>query len=205
VPEFMLRFVAWLLIHSVYRLEQDGLEHIPESGPALLVCNHVSFVDPIVIAAASRRPIRFVMDHRIFRLPLIHFIFRHMRAIPIAPASEDPVLLEAAFAEVAQALAAGDLVGIFPEGQITADGEMSRFRPGVQRIVAQTPVAVVPMALRGLWGSFFSRQGGPAMSKPSHLRLFSRIGLAVGEAVAPASASPEHLHQRVAALRGSRR
>ena len=205
VPEFMLRFVAWLLVHSIYRLEQDGLEHIPEDGPALLVCNHVSFVDPIVIAVACRRPIRFVMDHRIFRLPVINFIFRHMRAIPIAPAREDAALMDAAFDEVAQALAAGDLVGIFPEGQITADGEMSRFRPGAQRIVARTPVPVVPMALRGLWCSFFSRQDGPAMSKPSHLRLFSRIGLVVGEAVAPADASPEHLRERVAALRGSRR
>jgi 1-acyl-sn-glycerol-3-phosphate acyltransferase len=202
VPEFMLRFIAWLLVHSIYRLEQQGLEHIPHDGPAVLICNHVSFVDPIVIAAASRRPIRFVMDHRIFRMPLIGFIFRHMRTIPIAPAREDAALMEQAFAEVARALDDGDLVGVFPEGSITSSGELLPFRPGVQRIVTRTPVPVVPMALRGLWGSFFSRKDGPAMSRPSHLRPFSKIGLVVGAPVAPATATPERLQALVAELRG---
>jgi len=205
VPEFMLRFTAWLLVHSVYQLEQRGLEHIPDDGPAVLVCNHVSFVDPIVIAAASRRPIRFVMDHRIFRMPLINFIFRHMNAIPIAPAKEDAAMMEAAFAEVARALAAGELVCIFPEGRITDSGEMSAFRPGVQRIVGTTPVPVIPMALCGLWGSFFSRKGGAAMSLRSTMRPFAQIGLAVGQPVSPEQASPESLQQLVATLRGDAR
>ena len=202
VPEFLLRFIAWLLIHSIYRLEDKGLEHIPHEGPAVLICNHVSFVDPIVIAAASRRPIRFVMDHRIFRMPLIGFIFRHMRTIPIAPAKEAAALMEAAFDEVARALEEGDLVGIFPEGSITANGEILPFRPGVQRIVSRTPVPVIPMALRGLWGSFFSRKDGPAMSKPSHLRPFLKIGLMAGDPVAPEKATPDHLQALVAELRG---
>jgi 1-acyl-sn-glycerol-3-phosphate acyltransferase len=202
VPEFMLRFIAWLLVHSIYRLEQRGLEHIPLEGPAVLVCNHVSFVDPIVIAAATRRPIRFVMDHRIFRMPLIGFIFRHMRTIPIAPAKEDAALMESAFDEVARALEAGELVGIFPEGSITQSGEILAFRPGVQRIVARTPVPVIPLALRGLWGSFFSRKDGPAMSRPSHLRPFAKIALVAGAAVAPELAAPDYLQARVAELRG---
>ena len=202
VPEFMLRFVAWLLIHSVYRLEAQGLENIPEEGPALLVCNHVSFVDPIVIAAATRRPIRFVMDHRIFCTPGIGFIFRHMHAIPIAPAKEDPAMMEAAFAEVANALAAGEIVGIFPEGRITDSGELYPFRSGVQRMVDRSPVPVIPMALRGLWGSFFSRKDAPAMSKPLRRGPFSKIGLLVGTPLAPETASPERLQQIVAQLRG---
>ena len=202
VPEFMLRFVAWLLIHSIYRLQQKGIEHIPLEGPALLICNHVSFVDPLVISSACRRPIRFVMDHRIFRMPLIRFIFRHMRAIPIAPAREDPVMMEAAFAEVARALAAGELVGIFPEGRITDTGEFYPFRSGIQRIVGQTPVPVIPLALRGLWGSFFSRKDGPAMSKPLRRGLFSKIGLVAGAPVAAQAATPEHLQALVAELRG---
>ncbi|HRD92549.1 MAG TPA: MFS transporter [Accumulibacter sp.] len=202
VPEFMLRFIAWLLIHSVYRLQQNGLENIPQDGPAILVCNHVSFVDPIVIAAASRRPIRFVMDHRIYRLPVINFIFRHMHTIPIAPAREDAAMMAAAFEEVAHALAAGELVAIFPEGRITDNGEIYPFRPGVQQIVGRTPVAVIPMALQGLWGSFFSRKDGPAMSNPLRAGLFARIALSVGPAVAPAAATPEHLREIVAALRG---
>lgn len=202
VPEFMLRFIAWLLVHSVYRLQQRGLQNIPEEGAAVLVCNHVSFVDPIVIAAASRRPIRFVMDYRIYRMPVISLIFRHMRAIPIAPARDDAAMMEAAFEEVASALAAGELVAIFPEGRITDSGELYPFRPGVQRIVGRTPAPVIPMALQGLWGSFFSRKDGPAMSKPLRRGLFSKIALVVGTAVAPAAATPEHLQEIVAGLRG---
>jgi len=202
VPEFMLRFIAWLLVHSVYRLQQRGLQNIPEEGAAVLVCNHVSFVDPIVIAAASRRPIRFVMDYRIYRMPVISLIFRHMRAIPIAPARDDAAMMEAAFEEVASALAAGELVAIFPEGRITDSGDLYPFRPGVQRIVGRTPVPIIPMALQGLWGSFFSRKDGPAMSKPLRRGLFSKIALVVGTAVAPAAATPEHLQEIVAGLRG---
>src|SRR5690606_12689074 len=147
VPEFLMRFIVWLLIHSVYRLEKSGLHHIPEEGPAVLVCNHVSFVDALIIAAACPRPIRFVMDHRIFRLPVLNFVFRTSRAIPIAPSREDPELLESADEEIARALEAGDLVAIFPEGRITDSGEMNPFRPGIRRILERTPVPVVPLAL----------------------------------------------------------
>jgi hypothetical protein len=202
VPEFLMRFLAWLLIHSVYRLEKSGLEHIPERGAALLVCNHVSFVDAIVIMAACRRPIRFVMDHRIFRTPVLNFIFRTGGAIPIASRKENPEMMERAFAEVAAALRAGELVGIFPEGRLTDSGEVQPFRPGIQRILDETPVPVVPMALRGLWGSFFSRMGGRAMTRPFRRGLFSKIGLVVAPPVTPALVTPEGLQLRVQALRG---
>ena len=202
VPEFLMRFIVWMLIHSVYRLEKSGLERVPEEGAALIVCNHVSFVDALVIAAACRRPIRFVMDHRIFRLPVLSFVFRTGRAIPIAPAKEDPAMMERAFAEVAAALKAGDLVAIFPEGRITDTGELYPFRPGVKRILEATPVPVVPVALRGLWGSFFSRKDGAAMTRPARLLPFRKIGIAVGELVPAAAAAPEALQAQVLALRG---
>ncbi|HET9701031.1 MAG TPA: MFS transporter [Burkholderiales bacterium] len=202
VPEFLMRFIVWMLIHSVYRLERSGLEHIPEQGPAVIACNHVSFVDALVIMAACRRPIRFVMDHSIFRLPVLSFVFRTAGAIPIAPGKEDPELKEAAFREVAEALRLGQLVGIFPEGRITDSGELNPFRGGIARIVEETPVPVVPVALRGLWGSFFSRKHGAAMSRPWAMRPFARIGLAAGEAMGPAAATPEVLQARVLALRG---
>ena len=205
VPEFLLRFIVWLLVHTVYRLEVRGDEQIPESGPAVIVANHVSFVDALVIMAASRRPIRFVMDHNIFRWPILSFVFRTSRAIPIAPAKEDPVMMEKAFDTVAEALAAGELVGLFPEGRITDTGEMKPFRPGIKRIVERTPVPVVPMALRGLWGSFFSRKDGPAMRKPFRRGLFNRIALVVGAPVAPAELRVDALQDTVAALRGDQR
>jgi 1-acyl-sn-glycerol-3-phosphate acyltransferase len=204
VPEFLMRFLAWLLVHTFYRVDQRGLEHIPDEGPCVVVCNHVSYVDAVVIAACVRRPIRFVMDHRIFRVPLLSFIFRTMRTIPIAPAKEDAAMKERAFAEVARALASGEVVGIFPEGTLTRSGEMNAFRPGVQQIVEATPVPVIPLALSGLWGSFFSRASeGRAMRR---LRgLFSHIMLNAGTPIAPLEATAEHLHARVLELRGDRR
>ena len=202
VPEFLMRFLVWMLVHSVYRLEKSGLERVPDEGAALIVANHVSFVDALVIAAAVRRPARFVMDHRIFGIPVLNFVFRTGKAIPIASAKEDAQMMERAFAEVAAALRAGDVVCIFPEGRITDSGELYPFRPGLKRILEETPVPVVPVALRGLWGSFFSREGGAAMRRPWRMRPFAKIGLAVGEPVPAALATPEALQARVAELRG---
>jgi 1-acyl-sn-glycerol-3-phosphate acyltransferase len=202
VPEFLMRFICWLLIHSVYRLEKRGLENIPDEGAAVLVCNHVSFVDPLVILAASPRPIRFVMDHRIFKTPVVSFVFRTGKAIPIAPAKENEKLLNAAYDAVAEALAQGELVAIFPEGRITDTGELYPFRSGIERIVERTPVPVIPLALKGLWGSFFSRRGGKAMTKPFRRGLFSPIALEAGAAVAPAQATRDALQERVAQMRG---
>lgn len=201
VPEFLMRFIVWLLIHSVYRLRKRGLEQVPDTGPAVLACNHVSYVDALVISAACRRPIRFIMDHNIFKIPLLGFVFREARAIPIASAKEDAQRLEDAYAEVASALRAGDLVGIFPEGQLTPDGEIQPFRGGIQRIIEASPVAVVPMALRGLWGSLFSRSQGRALLKKPRGPL-SRIELAVGPPIPAAAVTPEALQSAVSTLRG---
>ena len=200
VPEFLMRFLVWILIHSVYRLRKAGLERIPQEGPAILVCNHVSCVDALVITAACRRPIRWVMDHQIFRVPVLSFFFRTARAIPIAPAKEDPELLERAYERIAAELSAGELVGLFPEGRLTSDGEMSEFRGGVMRILEKTPVPVVPMALSGLWQSLFARN----RDKLRHvMRLFPKIRLAVGEPLAPQQVSPQGLQASVLALRGA--
>ena len=202
VPEFLMRFLCWLLIHSVYRLQKEGVANFPDSGPALLTCNHVSFVDALIITAACPRPIRFVMDHRIFRIPVMSFIFRTGRAIPIAPAKEDAQLLERAYDEVAKALKCGELVCIFPEGRITDTGEIYPFKGGIARILARTPVPVVPLALSGLWGSFFSRKDGPAMTRPLRRGLFARIAIKVAPEWAPQTASADALQAATAALRG---
>ena len=199
VPEFTMRFMIWLLSHSMYRVEHQNLQRIPEDGAALLVCNHVSFVDALLIAGAVRRPIRFVMYYKIYRLPVLNFIFRTAGAIPIAGRSEDAATYEQAFARIAACLAAGELVCIFPEGKLSSDGEIDVFKSGVKRILGETPVPVIPLALQGLWGSFFSRD--PA--KGPFRRLWSRVTLVAGEAVEVDAAQPEALRAKVNALRGS--
>ncbi len=204
IPEFLMRFLVWLLVHTIYRMRTRGLEHLPEHGAAVVVSNHVSFVDALVIAAASRRPIRFVMDHTYFRLPVLNFFCRTVGAIPIASRKDDPKIVEHAFDAVAQALEEGSLVCIFPEGRLTADGDVGPFRPGIERIVERTPVPVVPMALRGLWGSFFSRKDGHAMRRPFR-RVWSRIECVCGAPTPPAGVTAPALRERVVALRGDLR
>ncbi|BCF87964.1 MULTISPECIES: MFS transporter [Paraburkholderia] len=205
VPEFLLRFVAWLMVHTFYRMRLVHAERIPEEGAAVLVCNHVSYVDAIVIMAESPRPIRFVMDHRIFRTPLVGWLFRHAKAIPIAPAHEDPEMLKRAYEACAKALDDGDLVCIFPEGKLTRTGEMNPFRHGVAEILRRKAVPVVPMALRGLWGSFWSRSTDARFPRPLQKGVMSRLTLAVGEPLEPAEATPERLQQVVTELRGARK
>ena len=204
VPEFLLRFLAWILITFIYRLDKRGIANIPERGPALLICNHVGFADAIVISAASPRPIRFIMESAIFKIPVLKTIFRGMKAIPVAPAKEDPAVYERAFQIVAAELRAGNLVCIFPEGRLTADGEIREFRPGVLRILEETPVPVIPMALTGLWDSMFSRKY-PKLWQRWPRRFWAKIGLYVGEPIKPQNADLPTLRERVVTLRGERR
>jgi 1-acyl-sn-glycerol-3-phosphate acyltransferase len=201
VPEYLLRFIAWIASRIVYRFKVQGDENIPVEGSAILVCNHVSFVDAILLMAASPRPIYFVMDHRIFKVPVLGWLFRLAKAIPIAPRKEDPAAYEAAFDAAAKVLREGDLLAIFPEGGITHDGTLQEFKGGIMKILEREPVPVIPMALTNLWGSFFSRieQGG-AMVRPFRRGLFNRVGLKVGAPVAPANASPAQLRAKVVDL-----
>ena len=198
VPEFTMRFMIWLLSHSMYRVKHKNLEAIPDEGAALLVCNHVSFVDALLIGGAVRRPIRFVMYYKIYNLPVLNFIFRTAGAIPIAGRAEDEATYERAFRKIAQYLNDGELVCIFPEGKLTSDGQISEFKAGVRVILEQTPVPVIPMALQGLWGSFFSRDP----NKGFFHRLWSRVTLVAGAPIPASEATQKLLRERVSELRG---
>ena len=200
VPEYLLRFVAFLLTRCVYRFKVRGDEHLPTQGAAILVCNHVSFVDAVLLMAASPRPIRFIMDHEIFKIPVLGWFFKLAKAIPIAPQRVDAAAYEQAFVQARAVLMDGELLCIFPEGGITRDGELGAFKAGVMKLLQTTPVPVVPMALQNLWGSYFSRAGGAAMSKPFRRGLFSRVALVAGAAVPPSQVTPEVLRERVAEL-----
>lgn len=204
VPEFLLRFIAWLLIHFVYRLDRRGIDNIPEEGPALLICNHVGFADAIVISAACPRPIRFIMESSIFRIAVLSTIFRGMKAIPVAPQKEDPAVYERAFELVAAELRDGNLVCIFPEGRLTPDGEIGEFRAGMMRILKDTPVPVVPLSLSGLWDSMFSRKYKRVWKRLPR-RFLAKITLNVGQPVPAEQAEVQDLRQRVVELRGAAR
>ncbi|MBL8346951.1 MAG: MFS transporter [Rubrivivax sp.] len=201
VPEYLLRFLSWILTHLIYRFRVRGEEHIPIEGAAILVCNHVSFVDAMLLMAASPRPIRFIMDHRIFAIPVLGWLFHLAKAIPIAPQREDPAAYENAFAQANAVLADGQLLCIFPEGALTKDGELAEFKGGVMKVLATHPVPVVPLALQNLWGSFFSRiEKGAAMVKPFRRGFFTPVGLVAGPPLAAAEVSPSLLRDRVAQL-----
>ncbi len=201
LPEFLLRFVIWIVANLMYRVNIRGQLNIPAEGPCVLVCNHVSFVDWLIIGAACPRPPRFVMYHGFLKIPVVGFFFRDAKVIPIAPGHEDQGLLEEAFERIAEELEAGEIVCIFPEGKLTTDGEMNEFRTGIERIVKRTPVPVVPMALDGMWGSFFSHKDGSALKRPFR-RVWSRVTLNVGELVAAEHVTASGLAERVAALGG---
>jgi 1-acyl-sn-glycerol-3-phosphate acyltransferase len=200
MPEYIIRLIMLLVTRLVYRLRVRGDEHLPTDGPAIVVCNHVSFVDAVVLGVISPRPMVFLMDHRIFKQPGIGWFFRLCKAIPIAPQQEDPVVYERAFERAREVLAAGDMLCLFPEGAITKDGHMQPFKGGIMKILETNPVPVVPAALHNLWGSYFSRIEGAAMSKPFRRGMFNRVGLVVGTALPPKDVTLARLESDVRQL-----
>jgi len=201
MPEYLLRFIAFVASRCIYRFKVSGDENIPLQGPAILVCNHVSFIDAILVMAASPRPIRFLMDHRIFKLPVLGWLFKLGKAIPIASQKEDPAAYERAFAEARAVLEDGEMLCIFPEGGITRDGSLGEFKGGIMKILQTHPVPVVPLALQNLWGSYFSRvHEGQAMVRPFRRGVWSRVGLVAGEPLDAAVVTPAGLRERVAGL-----
>ncbi len=203
VPEFLMRFLVWLLIHTIYRVRVTGEEHIPEDGPVIVASNHVSFVDPLILGGMIRRPVNFVMYHRIYNIPLLKFIFKTGKAIPIAGRAENPEILEAAYRRMHEVLATDNVLGIFPEGRITEDGEIQPFKSGVEKVVAEQPVPVVPVALCNLWGSLFSRRDPLHKRRP--YKLWAHIEMRVGTPIPPQEVTVDRLEAEVRRLRGDDR
>lgn len=203
IPEFLMRFLIWILINTVYRVKKSGVNNIPEEGACVVVCNHVSYVDALIIGGTVRRPIRFVMYHKIFKVPVLSFIFRTAKAIPIAGRKENPELLSKAMYEISEALEQGEMVCIFPEGKLTTDGEMNEFKSGIEQILKTTPVPVVPMALRGLWHSLFSRKTvNKFIDRVKRIR--TKVELVVGEPLTADEANKKQLYTVVNQLRNNK-
>lgn len=199
VPIFVVRLLVWALTHTIYRVKHKHLYHLPEHGGALIVCNHVSYMDALLLSAVCPRLIRFVMEEDYANVPILRRFLSRAGVIPICANKRSSI--RRAFAEVEQALQEGHLVCIFPEGRLTTDGEINPFMRGMDVILKRSPVPVIPMAIKGLWGSFFSRyQGRACRGLPR--KLWSRIEIEAGEAVPSGQASTELMQQRVAQLRG---
>jgi 1-acyl-sn-glycerol-3-phosphate acyltransferase len=199
VPEFTLRFLSWVLVRLLYRPRVQGLDNIPKEGPAVLVCNHVSFADWLIISGMCPRPVRYIMYYKFFDVPVLKYLMKQAKVIPIAGAKEDAELLRRAYEQISAELRDGEIVCIFPEGQITRHGELNEFKTGIEKIVARDAVPVVPMALKGLWGTFFSFGGGKAFRKLPR-RWLSRIELTVGRALAPQEVKAAHVGKVVQEL-----
>ena len=199
IPEFIMRFIVWILVHLIYRVKKINLNNIPESGPALIVSNHVSLMDALIIGGCVRRPVRFVMYHKIFNIPILRFIFKTANAIPIAPKKENPILLEKAYQQIAKELSNGNVIGIFPEGKLTTDGKINTFKPGIERILNESPVPVIPIALNGLWGSYFSNYNGKPMQGLPR-KFWRKIKLVVGDSIDAKDATAENLQILVSNL-----
>jgi 1-acyl-sn-glycerol-3-phosphate acyltransferase len=200
IPEFLLRLVAWGLINIIYRLRVTGRENLPLAGPFVIACNHVTFIDSFIVASGCPRPARFVMYYKYFDMPFISRMFRDSKVIPIAGAREDPAVLNAAFDKIAAELRDDEVVCIFPEGEITRDGKMHAFRPGIEKIVRRTPVPVVPACLNGLWGSYFSRKY-TGKERRLFRRKWSRISLEFGMPVPPEEVTVEKLFEIVGKMK----
>jgi 1-acyl-sn-glycerol-3-phosphate acyltransferase len=203
VPEFLMRFLSWLLVRALYRLRARGIErHVPDDGAALVVCNHVSYMDALILSASIPRPVRFVMYWKIFEIPVMSWIFRTAKAIPIAGARENPEMMRRAFDAVDAALAEGELVCIFPEGALTKDGEIAKFKSGVEKILERRAVPVLPMALRGMWASMWSRRDSRIGRMRVPRRFRAHVEVVAGAPLEAGTATAETLEAQVRALRG---
>jgi 1-acyl-sn-glycerol-3-phosphate acyltransferase len=191
VPEFLMRFCCWILINVMYRVRVTGLEKLPETGPVMMVCNHIAYTDPLMVAGSIPRPAVFVMYWKIYELPIARWLFKAARAIPIAGKSENPAMYQHAFDEVSKALRAGEVVCIFPEGGLTADGELKEFKRGVEAMLEKDPAPVLPMALTGLWGSMFSRWDRHNKKLKLPRRAWARVGLHIGDVMSAETRATE--------------
>ncbi len=194
---FLVRVPLWLIVHTFYRLRVHGLEHVPATGPALLVSNHISWIDAIVILAAQRRKVRFVIWAPFLGVPVLRVLLRIARVIPIDSRSGPRAIIQSLRA-ASDALAKGEVVCIFAEGGITHTGFLLPFQRGFEQIVKRSPVPIVPVCVDHVWGSIFSYQGGAFFWKlPQHLPYVVHVNFG---APLPPTADAFTVHQTIQQL-----
>lgn len=203
VPEFMARFIVWILIHTIYRIDTKNVNILPANGKGLIVCNHVSFADALFVFGLCPRPVKFVMDHKIFNIPVFKYLFNAVGAIPISSKNENEQIFNEAFYKIDQYLKNDELVVIFPEGKITSDGQMNEFKPGILKVLNSNPVTVYPCAISGLWGSIYSRKDKGILRYFPKAFFNHKVKFSVGEPIEPQNVDLKKLEKTVLELRGN--
>ena len=203
-PEFIFRMLGWILIHSAYRVRTQGLQNIPATGPAVVIANHVSYIDAIIFHALIPRRTRFVMDNEIYSVPVLNWLFRSVGAIPVTDPRIDRHIVRQSYELIANALEKDEVVVIFPEGGITRNGDVMPFKKGIEKIIKRTPVPIIPMALQGMWGGWSSyANGAPFSSIPRG--ILSRISVVTGTKIEPENVSAAELFKVICELRGDQK
>ncbi len=197
LPDSLLRFVLWVLTRTLYRIHILGRDNIPEKGGALFVCNHVSFVDAMLLLASTDRQVRFIMFKDIYELPYIKPFARILGVIPISSGLRPREMIQS-LRTASEAIRAGDVVCIFAEGQITRIGQLLPFRRGFERIMKDVNAPIIPVALDGVWGSIFSFRKGRFFWKIP-IRLPYPVTVNYGHPLPP-SARPFQVRQTVQEL-----
>lgn len=200
-PEPLLSAIAHSITRFVYRPHYSGFENMPKEGPAIIIANHVSYVDGPIIDAGCPRKVRYIIDEDIYNLPGVHYLMSLDRAIPISPNRKS---VEAALNAVSEGLRNGDVICIFPEGFLTFTGSLGRFRPGIEWMIKRDPVPVVPLAINGLWGSVFSRKylKSPMRWLP-RTWLRGKVTVKCGTVIPPEKVSVNYLQEAILRLKYS--
>ena len=196
--ESFYRFLVSKLIRVFYKIEFIGFDKIPDHRPILLIANHVSYIDGILIQTGINRPVRFVIDQQIYDIPVINYFMRYNRAIPILAKKTH---VEAALDVISQGLEARDAVCLFPEGRLTYTGNLGRFKPGIEWIIERDPVLIYPIAIEGIWGSIFSRKYIKSKYYWLPRKIRPKITLICGDAIHPGDVRVNHLQRVVLSLK----
>lgn len=187
--EQFYRTCARILLNILYDIDLIGFEKIPHTGPILIIANHVSYLDGLLIQTACKRQVRFLIDRYIYEKPGINYFMKHNRAIPILPQKDN---VNQALETISEGLEQGDAIGIFPEGQITYTGHLSRFKPGIEWIIERDPVPIYPIAIKGLWGSIFSRKYIKSRHRFFPKKFRPKVTLKCGDVI-----HPEHVRVNI--------
>ncbi|MFC1738077.1 acyl-[ACP]--phospholipid O-acyltransferase [Planctomycetota bacterium] len=197
LPDFLVRFICLLLTRLCYRIKVSGIENIPAEGPVLLVCNHVSYVDALLLNATQQRRIRFVMDRDFYNIKWLKPICKLMRAIPIS-SQDPPKRIVSSLRQARAAMDDGYIVCVFAEGTLTRTGMLHGFKSGFERIMKASSYSIIPAYIGGAWGSIFSHYyGKPLSTLPKKFPY--PVGIHFGEPM-PAGSTADQIRQKVMEL-----